>query len=104
MATPYERIAAARSRLVDAGLSPGDAAFDAEVLARHALGWDRAALLARGREPAPAAFEAAFDALVTRRVNREPVSHILGRREFWGLDFEVSSDVLTPRPETELII
>ena len=104
MRTPYERIAEARSLLVDAGLSPDEAAFDAEVLARHALGWDRARLLADGRDPAPPGFDATFEALITRRANREPVSQILGRREFWGLDFDVTRDVLTPRPETELVI
>jgi release factor glutamine methyltransferase len=104
MATPYERIAQARSRLVAAGLSAVDAGFDAEVLARHALGWDRATLLAHGREPAPADFVPAFDALIARRVQREPVAQIIGRREFWGRDFKVTRDVLVPRPETELIV
>jgi release factor glutamine methyltransferase len=102
--TPYERIAQARSRLVAAGIPPQEAAFDAEVLARHALGWHRAHLLAHGREPAPEGFAERYDALVARRVSREPVAQILGTREFWGLDFEVTPDVLVPRPETELIV
>ena len=104
MATPYERMAQARSRLVAAGIPPQDAAFDAEVLARHALGWDRARLLAHGRDPAPEGFAERYDALVARRVSREPVAQIVGTREFWGLDFEVTPDVLVPRPETELIV
>jgi release factor glutamine methyltransferase len=104
MATPYERIAQARSRLAAAGIPPQDASFDAEVLARHALGWDRAHLLAHGRDLAPEGFAERYDALIARRVNREPVAQILGTREFWGLDFEVTPDVLVPRPETELIV
>ena len=104
MASPYERIARARSLLVAAGIPADDAALDAEVLARHALGWDRGTLLAHGREPAPADFAPAFDALVARRINREPVAQIVGRREFWGRDFKVTTDVLVPRPETELIV
>src|SRR5688572_6908991 len=104
MATPYERIARARSLLVAAGIPSEDAALDAEVLARHALGWDRARLAAHGRGPEPPGFAASFDALVARRARREPVSQIVGIREFWGLEFEVTSDVLTPRPETELIV
>lgn len=104
MTTPYERIAHARSLLLDAGLSPQSAAFDAEVLARHALGWDRAALVARGREAAPPHFSERFDELVLRRLRREPVAQILGVREFWGMDFEVTPDVLVPRPETEMIV
>ena len=104
MTTPYERIAQARSRLVRAGIPDQDAAFDAEVLARHALGWDRAALVSRGRETAPPGFTERFDALVSRRVLREPVAYIVGHREFWGLEFEVTPDVLIPRPETEIIV
>ena len=104
MTTPYERIAQARSRFVRAGIPDQDAAFDAEVLARHALGWDRAALVSRGRETAPPGFTERFDALVSRRVLREPVAYIVGHREFWGLEFEVTPSVLIPRSETELIV
>lgn len=104
MTTPYERIAQARSRLVDAGISDQDASFDAEVLARHALGWDRAALVSRGREAGPPGFAERFEALVSRRVLREPVAYIVGHREFWGFEFEVTPDVLIPRPETEIIV
>lgn len=104
MTTPYERIAHARSRLVHAGIPDHDAALDAEVLARHALGWNRAALLSRGREPAPPGFSERFDALVLRRVRREPVAYIVGSREFWGLEFEVTPEVLIPRPETEMLV
>jgi release factor glutamine methyltransferase len=100
----HERIAAARAVLVRAGLPPDEAALDAEVLARHALGWDRAALLVRGREGLPAGFADAYAALVDRRAAREPVALITGHREFWGLDFFVTPDVLVPRPETELIV
>jgi release factor glutamine methyltransferase len=104
MATVADRLAAARARLESAGVSPAGARLDAEVLARHALGWDRALLIARGREPEPAGFEEAFARLIARRAAREPVAQITGTREFWGLDFAVSRDVLTPRPETELIV
>lgn len=102
--TIQSRIAAARDALVEAGLRPDDARFDAEVLARHALGWDRATLLVRGRETAPPDFEARFGDLVKRRLVREPVALIIGRREFWGREFEVSRDVLVPRPETEFLV
>jgi release factor glutamine methyltransferase len=100
----HDRIAAARHALVGAGLGPDDAALDAEVLAREALGWDRATLLARQRETLPPGFEEHFSALLARRLAREPVALIVGRREFWGMDFEVTRDVLVPRPETELIV
>lgn len=104
MASVAERVATARARLEAAGIPARDAAFDAEVLARHVLGWDRAKLLAHGREPAPSNFEQAFDALIGRRAAREPVAQIVGVREFWERDFEVTPDVLIPRPETEIIV
>lgn len=87
-----------------AGLSARDAALDSEVLARHALGWDRVRLLANGRDEEPEGFAARFQALIERRSRREPVAYVTGIREFWGLEFEVSRDVLIPRPETELIV
>jgi release factor glutamine methyltransferase len=68
------------------------------------LGWDRAVLLTRGREAATARFADEFDAAIARRAAREPVALITGHREFWGLDFEVTRDVLIPRPETEAIV
>lgn len=102
--TLAEHVARGRLRLAGAGIRAEDAAFDAEVLARHLLGWDRASYLARTRDPVPAWFPRQYGQWLERRAGREPVSQILGRREFWGLDFEVTRDVLTPRPETELIV
>jgi release factor glutamine methyltransferase len=104
MASVREQIDAARETLMRAGLQRLDAAIDASVLARHALGWDRATLLARGREAPPPAFAESYGAFVARRAAHEPVAMIMGVREFWGLDFEVNPDVLVPRPETELIV
>ena len=99
-----EHVNAARDQLASAGLAAADAAFDAEVLARHALGWDRATYLSgRGDRP-PESFAARYGAFVTRRARREPVSCIVGVREFWGLDFELTRDVLMPRPDSELIV
>src|SRR3954462_8053061 len=104
MAPLHERLADARERFVRAGIPRDDAALDAEVLARHVLACDRATLLIRARDPLPSAFDRLFEALVERRVAREPVAYIIGQREFWGLDFEVTPAVLIPRPETELIV
>ena len=103
-ASVHAHIAAARQALLAAGITTQDASGDAEVLARHALGWDRAALLTRWREPAPAGFERDYAALIRRRAAREPVALITGVREFWGLEIRVTSDVLVPRPETELVV
>jgi len=104
MATLRDAIARARTTLVSAGIAPAEAALDADLLARHVLGWDRARLLSEALHEAPPSFEQAYDDVIARRSRREPMSHITGHREFWGLDFEVTPDVLTPRPETELIV
>ena len=99
-----DRVARARDCFTRAGIAADEADADAEVLARHVLGWGRAAYLARRRDPAPPGFEVRYAPLADRRTRREPVSLIIGEREFWGLPFEVSPAVLTPRPETELIV
>jgi release factor glutamine methyltransferase len=104
MGTLRDRLAAARHAFERAGIAPDEAAIDADVLARHALGWDRATLITHGPEPPPAGFDEAFSPLVERRLEREPVALIVGHREFWGLEFEVTRDVLVPRPETELVV
>src|SRR5262245_34985395 len=103
-ASLFECIAAARQTLLTAGIAALDAPVDAEVLARHVLGWDRAALLVHGRQTPPAGFTERFQNLIERRARHEPVAQIVGHREFWGLEFEVTRAVLVPRPETELIV
>jgi release factor glutamine methyltransferase len=94
----------ARERLIHAGIRPELAALDAELLAREALGWDRARFLAERNDPAPGGFGARYEQAIGRRERREPVPYITGTREFWGLELEVCPDVLIPRPETELIV
>lgn len=100
----HERLAEARTVLMQAGIAADEAALDVEVLARHVLDCDRATLLTRARDPLPSAFNRLFRALVARRRSREPVAYIVGHREFWGLEFDVTPSVLIPRPETELIV
>ncbi|HEX4566177.1 MAG TPA: peptide chain release factor N(5)-glutamine methyltransferase [Vicinamibacterales bacterium] len=97
-------VAAARENLLAAGVPSDEAAGDAEVLARHVLGWDLTQFTLRRNHAVTGDFDRAFDDLIGRRARREPVSQIVGHREFWGLDFEVTRDVLTPRPETELVV
>jgi release factor glutamine methyltransferase len=97
-------VLAARARLVAAGIGVNEAPMDAALLARHALGWDLARLLAHETDTPPDGFLPAFESILARRARREPMSSITGRREFWGLEFEVGPDVLAPRPETELIV
>ena len=103
-ASLFQRVIAARERFVRAGIPPDQAAIDAEVLARHAAQWDRATYLTRRDEPIEPGVDDAYERAVTRREGREPVAYIIGTREFWGLEFLVTPDVLIPRPETEFIV
>jgi release factor glutamine methyltransferase len=102
--TIHDLVQGARARFMEAGINANLASLDAEVLARKVLGWDRARFITERYEPATSSFLLNFEHVVARRVRREPISYITGTREFWGIDFEVTPDVLIPRPETELII
>lgn len=102
--TLQEALAAARDRLVDAGIAADEAALDVDLYARTILGWDRARLLAEQRSAAPSGLEPTFSEWVERRTHHEPSAYIVGVREFWGLEFRVSPAVLIPRPETEFIV
>jgi release factor glutamine methyltransferase len=104
-AVPLRQVlASARRRLAEAGFSGPEAAIDVDLFARTILGWDRAQLITAAAAPAPDALEPRFSEYVERRATREPAAYILGLREFWGLDFEVSPAVLVPRPETEFVV
>ncbi|MEQ9447437.1 MAG: peptide chain release factor N(5)-glutamine methyltransferase, partial [Rhodospirillaceae bacterium] len=61
-------------------------------------------LFSRSREIVDQSVAADLETLVQRRMNREPVSRILGRREFWGLEFELAADTLDPRADTETLV
>lgn len=80
------------------------ARLDAEVLLGHMLQLSRAFLVAHREDELSAADADGYAALVRRRVAREPVSHLIGHREFRSLSFAVTHAVLTPRPETELLV
>lgn len=77
---------------------------DARLLLLHAAGVTPAALVADPARPLPPEAERRFAELVRRRAGREPVSHLLGRREFWSRDFIVGPAVLDPRPDSETLI
>ena len=102
--TVFEHVGVATNRLANAGLTRNLAAIDAEVLARHILGWNRATYLGHRQECPPETFAARYGTVLDRRERREPVALITGHREFWGLEFEITPEVLTPRPETELLV
>ena len=80
------------------------AARDAALLLRHALGISHAAQLADPKRRLTPAQQAAFDALVQRRLANEPIQYITGEQEFYGLALRVTPAVLIPRPETEQLV
>ncbi|MEN6460204.1 MAG: peptide chain release factor N(5)-glutamine methyltransferase [Syntrophomonas sp.] len=78
--------------------------LEAEVLLAGVLGKDRVYLYAHYDIPLNQEERNGYKEFISRRVGREPVAYITGHREFMSLDFEVSRDVLIPRPETELLV
>lgn len=91
-----------RERLRAGGIE--EAALEAELLLRHALGLGREALYSRLRDPLPPGTQPAFDSLIERRLAHEPTAYITGHKEFYGLELECTPDALIPRPETELLV
>lgn len=102
MVTVNEAINQAAHKFSRHGIS--NARFNAEVLLAHLLKKDRAWLITHSKETLESTGQQLFEDAVRRRVKREPLQYIIGSQEFWGLEFTVTSDVLIPRPETELIV
>jgi release factor glutamine methyltransferase len=75
--------------------------LEARVLLAHSQGLHRDDLI---RDPARLIDSAAYQALLGRRLAREPLALIIGRREFWSMDFRVSSATLIPRPDSEALV
>ena len=76
----------------------------AELLLLHVLGRDRTWIYAHPEEEIAKLDAERYFALIVRRSSGEPTQHLTGKQEFWGLEFEVTPDVLIPRPETEHVI
>jgi len=81
-----------------------DADVDARLLVGHALHLDRARLIAQSDRILEAREINVINALAARRLKREPVSRILGQKEFWSIALAITPDVLVPRPETETVV
>ena len=80
------------------------ARLDAELLMAHVLGVSRSQLLLLRMRDEAAPHAAGFDRLVERRAGHEPVAHLLGVQEFFGLEFAVTPDTLIPRGDSETIV
>jgi release factor glutamine methyltransferase len=86
-----------REKVQSAGLA-------AELLLMHVISRDRAWIYAHPETELDPARREIYFSLVARCASGEPTQHLTGHQEFWGLDFEVTRDVLIPRPETEHVI
>jgi release factor glutamine methyltransferase len=95
-------LAAARRELELAGIN--SSALDARLLLQYATGLDHATLIADPNQAITLAQSDTFRNLMALRLQHQPVSKIVGYREFYGRRFSVSRDVLDPRPDTETLI
>lgn len=89
-------------KLLDAGIDTGS--LEASLLLGRATGFDRLGLITRTGDTLTSEQSAAFDELMARRLDREPLQYILGETEFMGMTFEVTPDVLIPRGDTETLV
>ena len=100
--TAASLIADGTRRLREAGVE--GAARDARVLASAAFGMDAGQLLVRPDQPVSPSRRNVYGGFIGRRCAREPVSRILGEREFYGRTFEISPATLDPRPDSETLV
>ncbi|MDC0662549.1 peptide chain release factor N(5)-glutamine methyltransferase [Marinobacter sp. SS21] len=78
--------------------------LDAELLLSHVTGWSRTSLRAWPERELTAAQLAQFHTLLARRIDGEPIAHLLGTQDFWSLTLAVTPDTLIPRPDTECLV
>jgi release factor glutamine methyltransferase len=100
--TITEAINKAAQQLSGCGIT--NARLDAEVLLSHILERDRAWLIVHNNDSLDNERLKLFADAADRRSRREPLQYVIGKQEFWGLEFIVTHDVLIPRPETELVV
>lgn len=102
MPTVSKALHAAAAQLTEAGADTPQ--LDAAVLLAHATGFSRTDLIVEAHTELTEKAEASFEKLLTRRLKREPVAYITGKKEFWSRDFDVAPGVLIPRPDSETLI
>ena len=99
----YAALQAAQTALKASNPS-GEEKQEAQLLLAQLLGVNHAWLIAHSHDALAAENQQAFQALVQRRMQGEPIAHILGERDFYGLTFKVTPDTLIPRPDTETLV
>ncbi|MDE1156935.1 MAG: peptide chain release factor N(5)-glutamine methyltransferase [Neorhizobium sp.] len=102
MTTLAQAVADARRQFHEAGLA--DAAIEARILIGGLLSLSNTEVFTGGDRVLSAHEQASVDGAVARRLKREPVHRILGRREFHGMDLSLSYETLEPRPDTEVLV
>ena len=100
--TIKQALSRARAMLVTNNIE--DASLECQLLLMHTLGISRVQLYVNLEHELSPEQEEGFWDLIKRRISHEPVAYITGHREFYGFDFYVDSDVLIPRPESELLV
>jgi release factor glutamine methyltransferase len=96
--------AASRQLAATLGLDKREARLEARVLAAHAWQVNHAWLIAHDTDPLSDTHVAAFESLLAQRLKGMPIAYLVGAREFYGRPFQVSPNVLIPRPDTELLV
>jgi release factor glutamine methyltransferase len=104
MSTIKHLLQFATSQLKAQGLDAESANLEAQLLLQHALNVNRAWLIVHEHENLAPSIEAAYSAMLERRLNGEPIAYILGYREFYGLNLKVTADTLIPRADTETLV
>ena len=102
MSTVGELVQSVAGRLEAEGIA--ESRLEARLMLAEAAGWTLEKIIAERDTALEAGVVARVERLAARRLEREPMSHILGWREFWSLRFKVTPDVLTPRPDSETIV
>ena len=102
MATIKSLLEQSKQALQEVGIT--SYSLDADLLMSHVLNISREEIFCYPMREISRTEEQEFNALIKRRALREPISHILGKHEFWGREFKVTEDTLDPRPDSESLI
>ena len=103
MTSLAEQIKAA-SQAIEAAQISDSARLDAELLMAFCLQKTRTYLYTWPENTPSQNQQACFDRLLQLRLQGQPIAHLIGEREFWGLNLKVTADTLIPRPDTEILI
>lgn len=94
----------AESSLIQAGVETSEARLEVRIIVEHTLQLSQSAQVLHRDQPLSGLERSQLEPLINRRQQREPLSHLLGEWEFWGLPIKVSPETLTPRPDTEVLV